>query len=342
MTFRKIAITLLALATSTLLAACGDAPTPGAPATPAATYPQGRVVVANQNGDVLTVIDVATNLGVAIVPTGKLPHHVLSTPDGKELWVTLYGENRLQVFDANTLKEIASVDVGSPNDDLIFSPSGDRLYVSLGQKDEVKTIDTAKRSVLGTVKVGKTPHGLRVTPDGKYLLATNTLDNTLSLINLQGEAKLEENIKTGVNPFEVIVTEDGATAYVSNFLADSISVVDLAQRKTVGYIRTGKKPAMIALDQTSGQQVLWVSNTGSNDLWKVDAVTRKLIKRIPVGKGAHGALLTPDGKLFVTNTEDGTVTVVDKVAGEPIVTIPAGNYPNGLTYVPAALASGSK
>lgn len=324
---------LPALVVATVLQACGGGEQPP---TQEAQHPQGRIVTANQDANTLSVIDVATDRVTASVATGVSPHHVLATPDGKELWVTLYGDNRLQVFDAQTLKELASVDVGSPNDDLIFDPTGEKLYVSLGQKDEIVVVAVQGRKELGRVKVGKTPHGVRVTPDGKYLLATNTADNTLSLVSLAGEPKVEATIKTGANPFEVIVTENSATAYVSNFLGDSITVVDLTARKAVGYIRSGKKPAMIALEGGAGQEKIWVSNTGSDELWLIDAPTRKLVTRIPVGKGAHGALGTPAGKLYVTNTEDATVSVVSMSENKVLATIGVGAYPNGLIYLPNA------
>lgn len=334
-------VSLALMAGLFIFTGCGDSGAVGP------KYPQGRIVTANQDANTLSVIDVATNTVSSPVPTGTKPHHVLATPNGKELWVTLYGETRLQVFSVETMTETASVDVGSPNDDLVFNPSGDRVYVSMGQKNEVAIIDVAKRMLLSTIKVGKTPHGLRVTPDGKYLLVTNTLDNTVSMISLEGEPAIEATIKTGTNPFEVVITSDSATAYVSNFLGDSISVIDLSTRKTVGYIRSGKKPAMLALsegsitgatgtDNGAGKvaDTLWVANTSSNDLWKIDAVTRTLITRIAVGRGAHGVLPTSYGKLYVTNTEDNTISVVDTNANLMLLVIGVGAYPNGLTYLP--------
>ena len=61
----------------------------------------------------------------------------------------------------------------------------------------------------------------------------------------------------------------------------------------------------------------------------------KLITRIPAGQGSHGTAVTPSGKLYITNTNDNNVTVID-IAGQKVVaTIPVGQSPNGLTYMPA-------
>jgi YVTN family beta-propeller protein len=59
------------------------------------------------------------------------------------------------------------------------------------------------------------------------------------------------------------------------------------------------------------------------------------VTRVPVGKGAHGTVITPNGKLYVTNSEDSTVSVVDIAQQTLLATIPTGNYPNGITFVPA-------
>jgi YVTN family beta-propeller protein len=330
-------ISLLFLFLALLLAACGGDGTPSASQTALQQdpSPQGRILTANQAANTITIIDVATDQPIAAVGTGAQPHHVLGTPDGKEFWVTLYGENRLQVFDSTTLKEIASVDVGESNDDLAFSPDGKRLYVSLGKSNSIAVIDVEARKLLNTVPVGKTPHGVRVTPDGAYLLVTNTADNTLSVLSLQPEAAVDATIKTGANPFEVVTSADSKTAYVSNFLGDSIGIIDLATRKTTGYIRSGKQPAMIALDGSAGAGMLWVANTGSGEVWLVDAATKALVTRLPAGRGAHGTAVTPSGKLYVTNTNDSTVTIIDTNARSVLSTVPVGNGPNGLTFLPS-------
>ncbi|HYP40474.1 MAG TPA: beta-propeller fold lactonase family protein [Chloroflexia bacterium] len=331
----KRPLLILTLVLLPLLAACGEES--GEPASKSAVRdfpaPQGRILTANQAANTISLIDVATDTTIGTVGTGAQPHHVVGTPDGKEFWVTLYGENRVQVFDAQTLKEIASVDLGASNDDLTFDPAGQRLYVSLGKNDEIAVVDVPARKLIQTVKVGKIPHGVKVTPDGKHLLVTNTADNTLSILTTQPELTPKSIVKTGANPFEVTVSDDSATAYVSNFLGDSIALVDLASEKVTGYIRSGKQPAMLAV-QPNAPQNIWVANTASAEVWVLDASTRKLVTRIPVGKGAHGVVMSANGKIYVTNSTDNTLSVIDQAQTKVIATIPVGNNPNGLSFLP--------
>ena len=119
--------------------------------------------------------------------------------------------------------------------------------------------------------------------------------------------------------------------------ATSIAIVDLDGRKTTGYIRSGKQPAMMTLQNAAGgAKQLWIASTGSAEVWIVDPATRKLVTRIPVGQGAHGVVMTPSGKAFVTNTTDNTVTVIDAAQQKVLQTIAVGTNPNGLTYLPNA------
>jgi len=335
---KRLALLMAVVPAMLMMAACDSGPTQqtaGQAAVQGMPTPDGRILTANQASNTVSIIDVATDTAYGSVGTGSQPHHVVATPDGKQFWVSLYGENRVQAFDASTLKEVGSVDLGAVNDDLTFSPDGKRLYVSLGKNDGLAVVDTENLKLLQTVPVGKVPHGVKVSPDGKLLVVTNTADNTVSVLTLQPEAKVTSTIKTGANPFEVVIANDNNTAYVSNFLGDSISVVDLAAGKTKAYIKSGQQPAMMSIvPGSSGGDNIWIANTGSGEVWLVDAATRKLITRLPAGQGTHGTAVTPSGKLFVTNTNDNSVTVIDTAARKVLTTIPVGSSPNGLTYLP--------
>src|SRR5215469_4072042 len=50
-------------------------------------------------------IDTATNVVKHITYVGRSPHEAFFTPDGKEVWVTVRGENYVSVFDGATYTE---------------------------------------------------------------------------------------------------------------------------------------------------------------------------------------------------------------------------------------------
>ena len=55
-----------------------------------------------------------------------------------------------------------------------------------------------------------------------------------------------------------------------------------------------------------------------------------------MGQGAHGVVLADSGKVYVTNTNDATVSVIDQAGMTVRTTIGVGVNPNGLSFVPAA------
>src|SRR6201994_285243 len=59
----------------------------------------------------VTFIDTATNAVKHTTYVGRSPHEAFFTPDGKEVWVTVRGENYVSVIDAQTFEEKARITV---------------------------------------------------------------------------------------------------------------------------------------------------------------------------------------------------------------------------------------
>ncbi len=76
---------------------------------------------------------------------------------------------------------------------------------------------------------------------------------------------------------------------------------------------------------------IYLSESKSSDVAVIDTKEDKVIKRIPVRKGAHGVAITPDGtRVFVSSDESNVITVIDATTDEVIGVIPTGKAPHGL------------
>jgi len=53
----------------------------------------------------VTFVDTATNAVKHVTYVGRSPHEAFFTPDGREVWVTVRGENYISVIDAKTFME---------------------------------------------------------------------------------------------------------------------------------------------------------------------------------------------------------------------------------------------
>jgi YVTN family beta-propeller protein len=67
----------------------------------------------------------------------------------------------------------------------------------------------------------------------------------------------------------------------------------------------------------------------------IDLVRLEVTKIVETGPGAHGVVVTPDGRYaFVTNTYANTVSVIEVAGLKVIATVPVGKGPNGITVTP--------
>ena len=80
-------------------------------------------------------------------------------------------------------------------------------------------------------------------------------------------------------------------------------------------------------------KLVFISSLRGSDVTVIDSATRKTIKKIPVGHGAAGILMQPDGaRVFVACSPDGYVAVIDLHAMEVVGRIEAGQDPDGLAW----------
>jgi YVTN family beta-propeller protein len=72
----------------------------------------------------VTFIDTATNTVKHTTYVGRSPHEAFFTPDGREVWVTVRGENYVSVIDSATFDEKARIITPNGPGMQIFSPGG--------------------------------------------------------------------------------------------------------------------------------------------------------------------------------------------------------------------------
>ena len=82
-----------------------------------------------------------------------------------------------------------------------------------------------------------------------------------------------------------------------------------------------------------GKHVLLTDRDGG-ELLVLDAATRKLVKRIPVGRRPSGILIVPDGSLaYVAVQADDNLAIFDLKTFEVTGRIPTDSNPDGMAWV---------
>jgi len=84
---------------------------------------------------------------------------------------------------------------------------------------------------------------------------------------------------------------------------------------------------------TPDGKLVLVSTLGGADLVVLDGTTRKEVKRVPIGHGAAGILMQPNGqRALVACTPDDYIVVIDLKSLTVTGKINAGKQPDGLAW----------
>src|SRR5271169_2286383 len=96
----------------------------------------------------VTLIDTATNKVKGTVYVGRSPHEAFFTADGRELWVTVRGEDYVSVIDPNQMKEIRRVKMANGPGMTMFGTDGKYAFVCSSFTPELTIVDRASHEIV--------------------------------------------------------------------------------------------------------------------------------------------------------------------------------------------------
>lgn len=315
-----------------------------------------RLVVLNKSAHEAALVDPVRLEVTHRLPTGKGPHEVAVSPDGRRAYVSDYGAvavfreggspryepgRTITVLDLERRAVADTFDLGEyrgPHG-IRVSRDGARVWVTCERNRAVLELDAASGEVLHAWETGQeVSHMVVATPDERRLCVANIGSGSVTVIDRASGAVRSH--ATGAGAEGIDVSPDGREVWVTNRSANTLSVLDVARDSVVATLDAGGRFPIRARFTPDGREV-WVSNAQSNQVAVFDARTRERLATVDVGRVPVGIEITPDGRrVFVANTNDDRVTVIDartrKVAG----TFAPGEEPDGMAWAPAPQAPG--
>jgi YVTN family beta-propeller protein len=249
----------------------------------------------------VSFVDTATNTVKHTTYVGRSPHEAFFTPDGKEVWVTVRGESYVSVIDAKSFREKLRVETPPGPGMQIFSPDGQYGYVCSSFTPETVVVAVKTHKV-----VGRVPQASPFCPN-----IAVTPDGSQVWFTLKDVGKVQ--VFRGKPPFELLTTLD--TGPITNH----VNIVHNANG-TFAYVTIG------------GTNQVKVFKTGDFGL----------IATIGVGNLPHGVWPSGDGtRVYVGLENADALAAIDTLKNEVITTIPVGQAPQALVYVPNAVPDGA-
>jgi YVTN family beta-propeller protein len=323
-----------------------------------ASGPAGTVFTADELGGTLSAIDLASG-SVTKTTTSISPHNVQYEPRQRLLLAVgdllrnehtkshaAHGSSaggrtgRLVIYDAARLSSgpTAEIELDGHPAHVVVDPAGRIAFVTLAATNSVAVVDLASRSVAGRFAAGRFPHGLRMSPDGREVCVANVRDGTISFIAAAERAEVAR-VRVGAAPVQVAYSADGGRVHVSLRDENTVATVDRTTRALIARTPVGPKPIQTYVSP-DGRWLL-VANQGSdtkpNDTVSIIATdTLKVKTTVRTGRGAHGVVVSDDSAwAFVSNLQDGSVSVIDLRELKVIRHLAVGKGPNGITYAAA-------
>jgi YVTN family beta-propeller protein len=260
-----------------------------------------RLAVVSVGSNSVTLIDTATNKVIGVVYVGRSPHEAFFTANGRELWVTVRGENYVSVIDPTQLKETRRIDLANGPGMTMFGPDGKYAFVCSSFTPELAVIEVASHKIVKRLpQVSPFSPNIAVTPE-----------NDEMWITLKDVGKVQ--IYSAKPPFEQKAVLD--TGPITNH-------VNFANN------RNGK----FAYVTIGGANEVKAFRRGA---------TPELVATIPVGELPHGIWPSGDGSRVYVALENGEHCVaIDTVTNKVIANIPIGQTTQALVYVPNAVPNG--
>jgi YVTN family beta-propeller protein len=180
-------------------------------------------VVTKENNS-LYLIDLRTKQIIKRDSLGAEAYSCLLSPDKKELYISLWGGNKVLVFGIAQRKMIAEIPVGDNPNELLLTKNGQYLFVANANDNSVSVINTRQRKVVEVLNAalypqapaGSTSNGLALSANEKTLYIANADNNSLAVFDVSapGRSKSKGFIPVGWYPTNIKVI--GKKIFVSN------------------------------------------------------------------------------------------------------------------------------
>ena len=302
----------------------------------------GTLLVLSKHDHTLSIVDPATLKVVAKMPAGNDPHEVIASTDGTTAYISNYGFGRFNTLtevDLVAHRTLGTIDLGPLGGPHGLAFAGGKVWFTSEVAKAIGRYDPTTRKVDWILGTGQNRiHMLYVSPDQQTLIAINVNSGTVSIIERQSMPSPsgtrtdwnETVVRVGNGSEGFDVSPDHKQAWVANAKDATISVIDLAAKKVVATLNTNTRGANRLKFMPDGKHVLVSSGP---ELVILDAATRQVIKRIPIGHGSGGILVEPGGgRAFVACGPDNYVAVIDLSAMTVSGHIQAGGEPDGMAW----------
>ena len=294
--------------------------------------------ITNQGSHDVSVIDLASQQVVALVPVGRSPAGVVAASRTGRVFVSNPDSKTISVIDMREQKVVATLAAGDGPVGIDASADGARVYAADWFANRLLVFDgranaasagTADTQLpLASIAVGKAPAGVAASDRAGIVFVAERDDDSVALVDTDaGRVRLRTRV--GSHPFALLFDAPRQRLYALNVQSDDVSVLNTAdplRLDLIATVKVGKAPYGAAL--AANGSLLYVTNQHDDSVSVIDAASLTVVRTLPgfgypEGVAAHGE------RVYVVNWMNDEVSVLDARSGDVLATVATGKNSRG-------------
>ena len=294
------------------------------------------ILVLNSEEASYSILSRSGRVELARLPVGREPHHLVVTPDGKDVLVGSTATNELLVLDVKTGEKRRVVRNIIDPYFFGFSQDGKWFVTAAYRLDHVDIYHSDGFKLAGRIFIDGLPSHLTFDTDSKTVFVTLQQTGRLVAFDLQTQA-IKWNVEVGKAPAGVLMLPDNKRLLVALTGEEGLVVVDPRDGSVKGNLQTGKGAHNF---WPKGDGRHWfLSNRVEGTVSLIDTQDLKVVGTIKVPGGPDCMDITPDGKeLWVTQRFLRRIAVVDIEQMRMVASVPVGKSPHGVLMLKTGAA----
>jgi YVTN family beta-propeller protein len=314
---------------------------------------QGTLVATNMNDNTATVLDLATGRTLATLATGRAPHEVAISHDGRWAVTSNYGNrdsagHSLTVIDLSLKVPavVRTIDLGEyrrPHGSA-FLPGDTTMVVTSEASQAGLVVSLAGGAVLAKIPTTqKGSHMVVLTADGRRGFTSNVGDGTISELDVANRAFVR-TIPVAPAVEGIAVSPSGDQVWVGSDKVKTVSIVTPASGAVADTITGFGLPYRMAVTPDGRtaivtdpvNAVVRFFNTATRaEIGRMSFAADSLVStaEVPGSPSPEGIIMAPDGRnVFVTLQGRNRVVAIDIATRQVLATMPTGVWSDGVGY----------
>ncbi len=301
---------------------------------------RGTLVVLNKRGHDASFIDLASGEIIATLPTGRGPHELIVTDDGRWAIGTDYsGGDSLTVFDVENLQVARTIDLSDyprPHG-ILFLPGQRQVIVTSEASRQLVIVDFHSGEIVRDMGTGQPgSHMVALAADGSVAFTSNGEGDSVSVIDVP-EGQLLSTLDVPDRPEAITSNDSGSEIWVGSNDEGVVTVFAAADGAQLAQWDGFSWPYRILF--TKDERYVVMPDLNNNDLRLFDAQAKVELGSIDLsGTRPQGVTWYSDDRtLFLSLAGRDEVLVIDIESRAILGRYQTGSSPDGIAYSPLRL-----